>query len=462
MAWGAEILLFSIKLLSFLKRLIAAFFISLILRFGWIILRFVFYRLIVKVYKSYLSIIKKLEWTGFRNNPFLFLMKQKLVHIAVATVTLLLVLSNINAKADDSHINIADTAGNTILASLVQSEFGTIDQEQLIEEFFDEEATISPIQQKYLEDLTAVQSDPLTYTKEESHEHESEDEFETSTSYDNTAVIKPDIASTVKTVRPRSEIVYYDVLPGDVIGSIAEKFNINVSTILWENSLSAYSVIRPGDRLTILPTNGISYKVERGDSLEKIAKKYGIDKEEMIKLNKLDASKALAYGQKLFLPGARKTQASLAQNTSRPSSSSKSGLQVLKDLVTKSPNAKPATGLKLNWPTVGYRITQYYTWKHHGLDIANKVGTPLYAVDDGVVEYAGWGTGYGNQVLINHGDGRKTRYAHASKLFVKKGDAVKKGETIAAMGSTGWSTGPHIHFEYIVNGVKYNPLNYLK
>ncbi|MEK7098251.1 MAG: LysM peptidoglycan-binding domain-containing protein, partial [Patescibacteria group bacterium] len=276
MAWGAEILLFSIKLLSFLKRLIAAFFISLILRFGWIILRFVFYRLIVKVYKSYLSIIKKLEWTGFRNNPFLFLMKQKLVHIAVATVTLLLVLSNINAKADDSHINIADTAGNTILASLVQSEFGTIDQEQLIEEFFDEEATISPIQQKYLEDLTAVQSDPLTYTKEESHEHESEDEFETSTSYDNTAVIKPDIASTVKTVRPRSEIVYYDVLPGDVIGSIAEKFNINVSTILWENSLSAYSVIRPGDRLTILPTNGISYKVERGDSLEKIAKKYGI------------------------------------------------------------------------------------------------------------------------------------------------------------------------------------------
>lgn len=461
MTWGAEILLLSIRLLSFLKRLIAAFFISLIVKFGWIILRFVFYNLIVKIYKIYLSVIKKLEWTGFRNNPLLFLIKQKLVHITVAIVTLLLTISNISVKANDEHVNIANTAGSTILASLVQSEFGAIDQEQLIEEFFDEEATISPAQQKYLENLTALESDIFTNTKVP-QEAEVE-EFETPTVYDNTAVIKPDIASTVKTTRPRSETVYYTVEPGDVIGSIAEKFNINVSTILWENNLTAYSLIRPGDRLTILPTNGISYKVERGDSLDKIAKKYGIDKDGMIKLNKLDESKTLAYGQKLFLPGARKLSTTIARNTTQTTtSSSRSGLQVLKDLVTKSPNAKPATGVKLNWPTVGYRITQYYTWKHLGLDVANKVGTPLYAVDDGVVEYAGWGTGYGNYVFINHGDGVKTKYAHASKLYVKKGDTVKKGEAIAAMGSTGWSTGPHIHFEYIVNGVKYNPLNYLK
>lgn len=459
-SWGAEILLLSIKLLSLLKRLIAAFFISLILKFGWIILRFVFYRLIVKIYKFYLSVIKKLEWNGFRNSPVLFLIKQKLVHIAVATVTLLLVITNISAKADDSHINIGDTAGNTILASLVESEFGAIDQGQLIEEFFYEEAPISPVQQKYRDNLAVVESDLSINTK--MPQEAEADEFDAPTSHDNTAVVKPDIASTVKTTRPRSETVYYTVEPGDVIGSIAEKFNINVSTILWENNLTAYSVIRPGDRLTILPTNGVSYKVERGDSIDKIAKRYGIDKDEMIRLNKLDESKGLAYGQKLFLPGARKMSTTIARNTAQPTSNSRSGLQVLKDLVTKSPNAKPASGEKLNWPTVGYRITQYYTWKHHGLDVANKIGTPLYAVDDGVVEYSGWGTGYGNYVFINHGNGVKTKYAHASKLFVKKGDTVKKGETIAAMGSTGWSTGPHIHFEYIVNGVKYNPLNYLK
>jgi len=402
-----------------------------------------------------------MEWTGFRNNPFLFLIKQKLVHITVVAITLLLTVTNINAKANASHINISDTAGNTILASLVQSEFGTVDHEKLIEEFFDEEAAISPIQQKYLENSMAVRNDHLTSTKiPQAAEAE---EFETPTSYDNTAVIKPDIASTLKTTRPRTETVYYAVEPGDVIGSIAEKFNINVSTILWENNLTAYSLIRPGDKLTILPANGVTYKVERGDSLDKIANKYGIDKDEMVKLNRLDESKVLAYGQKLFLPGAKKISTTVAKNTVQPAAnSSKSGLQVLKDLVTKSPDAKPAAGSKLNWPTVGYRLTQYFTWKHHGLDIANKVGTPLYAVDDGVVEYSGWGTGYGNYVFINHGNGVKTRYAHASKLFVKKGDTVKKGETIAAMGSTGWSTGPHIHFEYIVNGVKYNPLNYLK
>ena len=116
----------------------------------------------------------------------------------------------------------------------------------------------------------------------------------------------------------------------------------------------------------------------------------------------------------------------------------------------------------MKWPTVGHRITQYYSWRHTGLDIANKTGTPLYASEGGTVDYSGWSNGYGYNVLINHGGGKKTRYAHASKLYVKKGDVVSKGEAIAAMGSTGWSTGPHIHFEVIINGVKKNPLNYIK
>ncbi|PIR93373.1 hypothetical protein COT99_00905, partial [Candidatus Falkowbacteria bacterium CG10_big_fil_rev_8_21_14_0_10_43_10] len=103
-----------------------------------------------------------------------------------------------------------------------------------------------------------------------------------------------------------------------------------------------------------------------------------------------------------------------------------------------------------------------YNWSHHAVDIANKIGTAIYAADAGTVEYAGWGSGYGNQIVIDHGGGKKTRYAHASKLFVSKGDTIAKGQTIAAMGSTGWSTGPHLHFEVIINGGKLNPLDFIK
>jgi murein DD-endopeptidase MepM/ murein hydrolase activator NlpD len=114
------------------------------------------------------------------------------------------------------------------------------------------------------------------------------------------------------------------------------------------------------------------------------------------------------------------------------------------------------------WPTQGHRITQYYSWRHHGLDIANKTGTPLYSSDAGRVQYAGWSNGYGNNVIIDHGGGKQTRYAHLSKFYCNTGDSVAKGETIGAMGNTGWSTGPHLHFEVIINGTKYNPLNYIR
>ncbi|MDD4271639.1 MAG: M23 family metallopeptidase, partial [Patescibacteria group bacterium] len=138
-----------------------------------------------------------------------------------------------------------------------------------------------------------------------------------------------------------------------------------------------------------------------------------------------------------------------------------SAVSILKDLL-KPKDSRPTASNKLAWPTVGARLTQYFSWRHYAIDIANKTGTPIYACDAGVVEVAGWGTGYGNQIVIDHGGGRKSRYAHMSKFYVGKGEVVKKGEAIGLMGSTGWSTGPHLHFEYIINGVKYNPLNYLK
>ena len=136
------------------------------------------------------------------------------------------------------------------------------------------------------------------------------------------------------------------------------------------------------------------------------------------------------------------------------------GIEAIKNIVKPAPQKTVAN--KMAWPTVGNRITQYYSWRHKGLDIANKTGTPLFAADTGTIEFVAWSNGYGYNIIINHGGGKKTRYAHMSKFYVSKGDSVTKGEAIGEMGSTGWSTGPHIHFEVIINGVKYNPLNYIR
>jgi murein DD-endopeptidase MepM/ murein hydrolase activator NlpD len=118
---------------------------------------------------------------------------------------------------------------------------------------------------------------------------------------------------------------------------------------------------------------------------------------------------------------------------------------------------------RLYLPTNGHSITQYYGWKHTGVDIDGDYTSPLYAAEDGVVEVAGWQTnGYGLMVLIDHQNGFKTRYGHSSKLFVQAGDYVKRGQVIAMMGTTGRSTGTHLHFEVYVNGARVNPLAYIK
>jgi len=446
-----------------LRKIIAFILVELVFGVIRIILRFVFYKIIVKAYQAYFSLIKKLGWSDFRNSPMLFLIRQKLVHITVLFVTALLVFTNLTATAKG--VGAADIGSQTMLASLVNSEFSNSDQPQTLEEFFDTGPATPPAQEKYLDNSSVVKSEPILNTKSANNNQENAGEASLvgpSITGDGTALVRQDTILTVKTKRARPGIVYYTVQPGDVIGQIADQFDLKVSTILWENSLTAYSIIRPGDRLTILPMDGIIYQVTKGDTLEKIANKYNVDKNNIAEANKLDITKALAAGQKIFVPGGTKIQASIARTPTVAARTAVSGLQVLKDLILpKAPSAAPASRGKLNWPTIGYRITQYYSWRHQAVDIANKIGTPLYAADDGVVEIAGWGTGYGNTILINHGNGMKTRYGHLSQFFVKAGDEVVKGETIGLMGSTGWSTGPHVHFEVIINGVKYNPLNYL-
>jgi len=447
--FAVSLLLVLISFLLLLKKVLAFVFTYIIflpLRF---ILRIIFYKVIVRIYGWYFFIIKKLGWQRARHNPVVFLFKQKFVHILVVSMTALLLFINLSYRTSAENMPI--NPARTILADLISNEFNApgYDDQQLIVETFNQEQTISAIQQSYLDNLSAFR--PQT-TASMSGEEEG---GEIKTIQEGGSMVKPDIATTKISKRPRTETTTYVVEKGDTISTIAEKFEISVSTILWENNLSVYSLIRPGDKLRILPMSGLNHQVAKGDTLASIAKKYDIEENKIIEANKIADGSKLAVGDKLFIPGGKKISTPVAQPTRY------TGISTIVDLV-KDPGAAPVSGNKMNWPAGVRKITQYFSWRHTGLDIAGPLGTPIYAADSGTVEIEGWGSGYSNQIVINHGGGKKTRYAHLSKFYVEKGEAVTKGQAIAAMGSTGWSTGSHLHFEVIINGTKYNPLNYIK
>ncbi len=416
-------------------------------------MRFLFYKVVIKIYSFYLSWVKKIGWYNPQEGMIRFIFNQKFVHVLVILLTILIVFGNF---ANKTKAGVPEVAQKTVLANLVQSEFGELGGgEELVEEFYEENNNISQVQQKYLnENLLALRNEPQAQIDAEDGIAIA-DELG-ATIQGGTALVKPKIVSTEVSVKPRNSIINYTVQSGDTISTIAQKFSISVNTILWENNLSSYSLIRPGQILRILPFTGVTHEVKRGETLGWIASKYNVDAEKIMDANKMTNANQLSVGQKLLIPNGSKSS-----YASRTTKTSYTGVSVIRDIV-KSSDATPVSGNMMNWPTEGHVITQYYSWRHHGLDIANKMGTPIYAADAGTIEYAGWSKGYGYNILINHGGGKKTRYAHLSKFYVSKGDSVNKGQNIAAMGSTGWSTGPHLHFEVIINGVKYNPLNYIR
>lgn len=279
------------------------------------------------------------------------------------------------------------------------------------------------------------------------------------------------------TIKPkRQSIETYIVKEGDTLGSIANDYSINVGTILWANNLTERQYIRPGDSLKILPVSGVLATVKKGDTLIAIANRYGADADEIAQQNNL-AEGQVKVGMALVVPGGQPAAIEqtriLAVGNSKEAATrlSEPGASSVSVPQTANPTKKPsdvverpnAIKTKLLWPTSGHVITQYYGWKHTGLDVDGDFTSPLYAAEDGVVEVSGWNSGgYGLMVLIDHPNGIKTRYGHASKLFVKAGDTVHRGQVIAMMGSTGRSTGSHLHFEVYVNGKRVNPLLYIR
>ena len=283
-------------------------------------------------------------------------------------------------------------------------------------------------------------------------------------SFGGSAVAKPSIIPGA-TVAPgaveegsqRTGIVEYEVQSGDVIGSIAARFGVSIETVLWANNLSLRSYIRPGDKLKIPPASGVLHVVKSGDTVSKIARTYNAEADEIVKANKLQKDGAdIVIGEELFIPGGEKPVERRVV-VATPS-------RALREVAAPPPSVSAPAGSGYLWPTSVRHITQYFGWKHTGVDIAGPVGTPLYASKAGTVikSQCGWNGGYGCYVIIDHGGGVNTLYGHASQLYVSVGDAVEQGQVVAAMGSTGRSTGPHLHFEVRVSGARVNPLKYTR
>lgn len=257
---------------------------------------------------------------------------------------------------------------------------------------------------------------------------------------------------TLVSDKPRDRIIEYQVQEGDTISSIAEKFAISQETIVWQNDLAKNAVLKPGQTLQILPVTGVSHKVAKGETIYSIAKKYSAEPQAMVDFpfNTFvnDETFALAVGQVLIVPdGTPPKEAPPPSYYARRT--------------TPDAGAVTASGVFV-WPASGY-ISQGFAWYHKGIDIANKATPDILAADAGAVTYTGClGWGYGCHVIVGHGNGYVTLYAHLSQVYVNIGQRVGRGNALGRMGSTGRSTGTHLHFEIRQNGVLVNPLNFLR
>ncbi|MCA9372956.1 M23 family metallopeptidase [Candidatus Woesebacteria bacterium] len=254
------------------------------------------------------------------------------------------------------------------------------------------------------------------------------------------------------------EIITHYVQEGDTLESIAVRYGLQVDTILWENNLRKTDPIKPGQELSILPIDGVRHKVARGETIYSIGKKYGLEGSQIQMIvdypfNEFlnDETFELATGQYLMVPEGIKPE----EKKTVPVRSA--------GYLAQTPSAGSVTAQgSFVWPTSG-TITQRYSFYHKAIDIANRSAGAILAADSGTVVAAGWdNSGYGNRIMIDHGNGYVTLYGHLSSFQVGQGQTVNRGDVLGQMGSTGRSTGTHLHFEIRQGGVLLNPLNFLK
>ena len=266
---------------------------------------------------------------------------------------------------------------------------------------------------------------------------------------------------TIAPTRPRSQPIEYEVLAGDAVFSIAQKFNISPETLLWSN----FAVLRDdphslniGQVLRIPPTNGILYEWKDGDTLDGVAFSFKATADDILNWagNNLDLTNPeIEPGELVMVPGGRREFQQWVVPTyavgRSGTASLPSGCEISSPVVYG--------GGWFSWPTDNRFLSGNDFWSGHlAIDIAAATGAPIYAADSGVVVYAGWHpNGYGNVVMIDHMNGYHTVYAHLNAINVRCGANVIQGNIIGRAGSTGNSTGPHLHFEVRYLGGFINP-----
>lgn len=277
--------------------------------------------------------------------------------------------------------------------------------------------------------------------------------------------------------RPRLEVIQYTVVQGDTVIGIAEKFGLQPQTILWGNYVFLFDdphSLKTGQKLNILPTDGVYHEWQAGDGLGPVAKFFGVKPEDIINYppNKLDAASvgdfsnpSIKPGTMLIIPGGKREFYSWSAPVGITRENPAIARQMGPGSCGKVLDGAVGYG-NFIWPSAKHYLSGFgYSpeTNHRGIDIAGNEGEALWAADAGVIVYAGWNDyGYGNMVVVDHGNGWQSLYAHMSALNVLCGQSVGQGTIIGAIGSTGRSSGPHIHFELMHTQYgKVNPNLYL-
>lgn len=255
---------------------------------------------------------------------------------------------------------------------------------------------------------------------------------------------------TVISDKPRDKVIEYEVAEGNTVSSIAEEFGVSENTILWENNLATTTQIKTGQKLRVLPVTGIEHTVASGDTIYSVAKKYQANAQAIIDFpfNDIGDDFGLVTGQTLIVPDGAPPAAPRPVPTQY--------------LARENIPVVDIGSGQFIWPASG-GLAQYFSWYHPAIDIDNLGGGPIYAADSGTVTVAGWpdNYGYGNRVVIDHGNGYTTLYGHMSAIYVSASQSVSKGDVVGLMGSTGRSSGTHLHLEIRKDGVAFNPLSLL-